>query len=120
MLITEDFRRWKAIDNPLGFVVRLSKPVIYPIITKFDEFNAEQKQNLLDIKEIIVNQIGECEMSIFGSQVNGNWDDQSDYDIIVHKLIDYKNQQYLKEYNYNVKVDMSFNIYTTNVKQIKF
>jgi len=108
MLSKPDPRRWKAIDNPLGFVPELAKPVIHPVITKFEEFSEDQKNTLLHIKQVVVDRIGECELSVFGSQVKGNWDEDSDYDIVVHKTPHHKDVEYLKKYNYGVRVDMSF------------
>jgi len=120
MLKQPDPRRWKAIDNPLGFVLRRGKPVIHPIVTTFEEFNDEQKRQLLHIKSIVVDKIGECELSVFGSQVKGNWDEESDYDIVVHKRPSSKDMDYLKKYNYGVPVDMGFSHLAPFEKQVKF
>ena len=115
-----DPRRWKAIDNPIGFVLKQGKPFIHPIITTFEEFNEDQKRQLLHIKSVVVERIGECEMSVFGSQVKGNWDEESDYDVVVHKSVGHKDREYLKKYDYGVPVDMGFSHLAPFEKQVKF
>jgi len=99
---------YKAIDNPLGFVMLKSKPKIHDVVITFDEFNDEQKKKLLYFREVITSKIGDCEMSIFGSQIKGNWDETSDYDIVIYNMPSREDMIYLKGFNYGFKVDMFF------------
>ena len=99
---------YKAIDNPLGFVMLKSKPKIHDVVTTFDEFNDNQKRKLLYFKDVIISKIGDCEMAIFGSQIKGNWDETSDFDIAVFKVPSKEDAKYLNEFDYGFKVDMFF------------
>ena len=105
-MIQADKRRWKFTDNPV--ILKPQKPVIHPKITKFGKFSESQRKKLLHIKEIIVSQIGECTMSIFGSRIHGNWDKESDYDIIVYKEASTADREFLRKYDYGVEVDLFF------------
>ena len=120
MLKQPDPRRWKAIDNPLGFVPELAKPITHPIVTTFDEFSEDQKKTLLHIKSVVVDKIGDCEISVYGSQVKGNWDEDSDWDVVIHKSVHFKEMDYLKKYDYGVRVDMGFSHLASFEKQVKF
>jgi len=42
-----------------------------------------QDENLIKIKETIKNIFPECRIILFGSKVRGDFDNQSDYDILV-------------------------------------
>ena len=59
-------------------------------------------------------------MSVYGSQLKGNWDEESDYDVVVHKGVNGKDMEYLKKYNYGVPVDMGFSNLAPFEKQVKF
>ena len=76
------------INNPYGFKLPEPKPVVHPIIYKWDDFSKEDKVILKRIKDIIVSEIGDCRITIYGSKVNGNWDEDSDYDIIIYNNLD--------------------------------
>lgn len=79
--------RYPYVNNPLGFKLPEPKPVIHPIITKWEDFTEEDKTILQNIKSIIVSRTGECNVYVYGSRVKGNWDENSDYDIRVEKQL---------------------------------
>jgi predicted nucleotidyltransferase len=106
-------KRWSLSNNPFGFELPKRPPIIHPIINKWDDFSEEDKVILSNIKRIIVENIGDCRMSIFGSRVKGYWTEQSDYDIIVFKEISEEKLKEIKSIDYGARVD--FNFYTNNL-----
>ena len=100
--------RYPYVNNPFGFKLPEPKPIIHPIINKWDDFSEEDKIILSNIKKIISSDIGDCKVSIFGSRIKGYWDDKSDYDIIIHKTLSQEILYKLKNINYGVKVDINF------------
>jgi predicted nucleotidyltransferase len=98
--------KYKAIDNPLGFIMRTSKPQRYPTVTRYEDFTDEQKSKLSLIKSVILSRVGECHIGVYGSQVRGNYDETSDYDIMIYKAMNIEDLRYIKGYNYGFKVDI--------------
>ena len=113
-----DPRRWSFAERPIK--LKPFKPEIHPRISFFDELSEEDKQILLSIKSVIVEYIGECELSLFGSRIRGNWDETSDYDVTVHKFVDNETQRKLRTYNFDVPVDLFFRASPPTQKQVKF
>jgi predicted nucleotidyltransferase len=99
--------RYPYIGNPFGFKLPEPKPVIHPIITKWADLSKDQKKDLRKIKKIIFSIIGECKISLFGSTIKGNWDDESDYDLVIHKEISKELLAQLKQQTYPRKIDLS-------------
>ncbi len=99
--------RYPYIGNPLGFKLPEPKPVIHPIINKWDDLPKDQKKELRKIKKIIFSIIGECEISLFGSIVKGYWDEESDYDLTIHKTFSREVVDELKKQPYPRKVDIN-------------
>jgi predicted nucleotidyltransferase len=102
--------RYPYIGNPLGFKLPDPKSVIHPIIYKWDDLPEDQKEELETIKKIIFSIIGECEITLFGSIVKGYWDDDSDYDLVVHKEVSKEIINEIRNQKYPRKVDITFNI----------
>jgi len=100
--------RHKYVDNPYGFVLPKPKPVIHPLINHFNDFLEEDKIILNNIVSIVTSKLGEANIYIFGSRTKGNWDENSDYDILVEKDVDKQTRDFLKLYNFGVKVDINF------------
>jgi len=100
--------RYPYIGNPFGFKLPEPKPIIHPIVYNWDDFLDNQKQELQTIKSIIVSIIGECTLSLFGSMVKGYWDDDSDYDLVIHKDITKEQLGQLKSQTYPRKVDINY------------
>lgn len=100
-----DPRRWTFQEKPVA--LKIINPVIHPIITNFDQFEQTQKEILYEIKQTIVGIIGDCEVSIFGSRINGNWTEESDYDLLVYSTTVNTPKRFDKE-NFKVKVDIFF------------
>ena len=96
------------LNNPYGFELPKPKLVIHPIIKKWDDFTEKDKIILQNIKRIIVSYIGECKVFVFGSRVNGKWDENSDYDIMVLKTSSKEIMETIRQYNYNILVDILF------------
>lgn len=113
-----DPRRWSFAERPIK--LKPVRPQIHPRVNSFDELSEKDKELLLSIKNVIVNHVGECDLSLFGSKIKGNWDETSDYDIVVHKFVNREIQKKLKNYNFNVKVDLFFNIQPPQTEQVKF
>lgn len=99
--------RYPYIGNPLGFKLPEPKPVIHPIIYQWDDLPEDQKEELEIVKKIVYSIIGDCEISLFGSIVKGYWDEESDYDIIVHKEVSKDIATELKKQIYPRKVDVN-------------
>ena len=100
-------KRYPFKDNPFGITFK-KKEKLHQEINSFDEFEEMHKTNLLKIKSVIINKIGECEIYVFGSMVNGTWDEESDYDLKVICNISKQDIEYLKNYDYGCKVDLFF------------
>lgn len=100
--------QYPYIGNPFGFILPQPKPVIHPKITKWEQLTPEDQKILLDIKKVIVSKIGDCNLYLYGSRVNGNWDEDSDYDLVIDKHIPFETLIDLKEYNYGVKIDLNY------------
>jgi predicted nucleotidyltransferase len=101
--------RYPYNNNPFGFKLPEQKPFIHPVIKKWDDFSEEDKKTLSEIKRIIVSYIGECRVVVFGSRIKGNWDEESDWDLIV--ITDVKNSDLLlkvRNHTYKVETDIKF------------
>ena len=83
-------------------------PYIHPKITTFNEVPEEQKQVLLRVKRFITRNIGECQLTFHGSRVNGNWVEDSDYDIYVHKDVEQEIKTHLRKHDYGARIDLLF------------
>ena len=112
--------KYNVINNPLGFVMRKAKPKIHPIVSCYDEFNYDQKEKLSHIKSIVISRISTCTMYVFGSQINGNWDETSDFDIVVCGKLSGDDKRYLRSFDYGFKVDIAFTESTQGNRQIEF
>jgi len=99
--------RYPYIGNPFGFKLPDPKPVIHPIIYKWDDLPEDQKEELETIKKIVYSIIGECVISLFGSIVKGYWDEDSDYDLVIHKELPRELILELKKQAYPRKVDIN-------------
>lgn len=100
--------RYSYINNPFGYKLPEKKPVVHPIINKWDDFTEDKKEIIRGIKKVIVSYIGDCEIRIFGSMVKGNWDEDSDYDLIILKRPEEDIIKQIKKHNFGVKVDTNF------------
>ena len=98
--------RYPYINNPLGFKLPEPKPIIHPIINKWEDFTEEDKTILQNIKSIIVDHIGECKVYVHGSRVKGNWDENSDYDIVINKGILFDSLLKVRSLEFPVKTDV--------------
>jgi predicted nucleotidyltransferase len=99
--------RYPYIGNPLGFKLPEPKPVIHPIIYQWDDLPEDQKEELEIVKKIVYSIIGDCEISLFGSIVKGYWDEESDYDLVIHKQVSKEVASELKKQVYPRKVDLN-------------
>jgi predicted nucleotidyltransferase len=99
-------KRYPYINNPLGFKLPEVKPVIHPIIEKWEDFTENDKTILQNIKSIIIGLAGEYKVYIHGSRVKGNWDENSDYDIIIEKKLSSDLVLDIRKLEYPVKVDI--------------
>lgn len=99
-------QQYPYIGNPFGFKLPQPKLVIHPIITKWEQLTPEDQKILSDIKKVIVSEIGDCNLYLYGSKVNGNWDENSDYDLLIDKDIPFETLVKLKNYNYGVDIDL--------------
>lgn len=77
-------KRWLYYDNPFGFKMPDPPVVTKPLVKTWEDFPDDQKEVILNIKNIIQSYLGECKISIFGSRLKGYWTEESDYDFIVH------------------------------------
>lgn len=121
-----NLKRWKLSDYPCEGcppppIFKAVKPVIHSIPTNFDELEDHQKVIVSNIKRIIVSHIGECHINLFGSQVKGNWDETSDYDIIVFADVPSETKTLLRSLDYGCKVEINFskNIHTVTPTSIE-
>lgn len=106
MLVESNKQRWRFEDKPVE--LKKIKPVIHPIINNYNELLPEKKNSL----ETVVNKIKEYILNpkiyLFGSNIKGNWNENSDYDIIVISQPSEEIKNILKNYNYGFKVDLFF------------
>ena len=100
--------RYSYIGNPFGYKIPDPKPIIHPIVYNCDDFLDIQKKEIEVIKRIILSIIGECKLSLFGSMVKGYWDNDSDYDLVIHKNITSEQLSQLRSQRYPRKVDINF------------
>ena len=100
--------RWPYLDNPLGFKLPEPKPVIHPIIEKWDDLPEDQKEVLKRVKTVILAVLGPCQISLFGSRVKGYWTEESDYDIRVHKMPLDVLKDVIRKSDYGAKIQISF------------
>jgi len=98
-------QQYPYIGNPFGFKLPQPKPVIHPIITKWEQLTDEDQMILSSIKKVIVSKIGDCNLYLYGSRVNGNWDENSDYDLLIDKDISFEKLIDLRDYDYGVEID---------------
>ena len=101
-----DPRRWPFSEMPAP--LKIQKPYIHPEITGFNDLPKDQKSILYHVKSVITQKVGECQLSLFGSRIHGNWDDESDYDILIHKEIDKNLMVELRNLDYGAEVDLSY------------
>ena len=99
-------QQYPYIGNPFGFKLPEPKPVIHPIITKWEQLATNDQKILSDIKKVIISKIGDCNLYLYGSKVNGNWDENSDYDLLIDKTIPFDTLIELREYDYGVEIDL--------------
>jgi predicted nucleotidyltransferase len=99
-------KRYPYVNNPLGFKLPEVKPVIHPIIEKWEDFTENDKIILQNIKSIIIGLAGQHNIYVYGSRVKGNWDEDSDYDIIIEKKLSYDLILDICKLEYPVKVDI--------------
>jgi predicted nucleotidyltransferase len=100
--------RWTKENCPYPILEFKKKIVSHPIINKWDDFTDKDKYILQNIKNIIVSNIGDCRVSIFGSRIKGYWTEDSDYDIMIHKAISQEVLKDIKSIDYGVVVDIGF------------
>ena len=100
--------RYPYIGNPYGFILPQRKEVIHPVIKQWDDFTENDKAILQNIKNVIFSIIGECRICAFGSRVKGNWDENSDYDVVVTSIPNYDIQHKIKTHDYGHRVDVFF------------
>jgi septin family protein len=78
--------RYPYVNNPFGFKLPEPKPIIHPIINKWDDFSEEDKIILSNIKKIISSDIGDCKVSIFGSRIKGYWTEMKKKDAVLQEI----------------------------------
>lgn len=101
-------KRWPLLNNPFGFELPKLNPVIHPIVNSWDDFSEEDKAILSNIKRIIVENIGDCTISIFGSRIKGNWTEDSDYDLVIHKTLSQETLNKIRSIDYGVRTDIAY------------
>lgn len=100
--------RWTKENCPYPIPEFKKKIISHPIINKWDDFTDKDKYILQNIKNIIVSNIGDCRVSIFGSRIKGYWTEVSDYDIIIHRTISQEILKDIRSIDYGVMADISF------------
>ena len=100
--------RWKVEECPYPIKFKERKPIIHPEITNFVDLPDDQKKVILGIKNFIKSLFPESKLFLFGSRINGRWDDNSDYDIVVECTCEPEKIKKIKDYDFGVKVDLHF------------
>ena len=112
-------KRYPYVNNPFGFKLPEQKPFIHPIIEKWEDFSDEDKKTLSEIKRIIISYVGECNVFVFGSRVKGNWDEESDWDLVIFsETKDNELKLKVKNHPYDVEVDTNFTDKLPNMVEI--
>lgn len=99
--------RWLLTDHPDSVKFKARKPVTKPIVKTFDELPLETQAMCKRIKTEI-NKIVEAKVFLFGSRINGRWDETSDYDIVILTLPTITQREQVKAIDFGVKVDRWF------------
>ena len=112
-------KRYPYIGNPFGYKLPEPKPIIHPIIKEWNDLPQNKKDDLTRIKEIIISNIGKCEIVLFGSTINGNWDQDSDYDLVINVDIMPSNEVITKirSTDFGTKVDIFYSNSSSIEKQ---
>ena len=100
--------QYPYIGNPLGFELRKERPVMYPKIKCWEQFSEEDKKIMQSIKKMVEEQLGSCAMYLYGSRVKGNWEESSDYDIIIEKKLPLESILKIEKLNYPLKKDFKY------------
>lgn len=100
--------RWLLIEHPDSVKLKVLKPITKPIIKNYSELPEETKVQCQIIKKEIQKILPEAKIYLFGSRINGRWDENSDYDISILWLPTYKDRETIKAIDFGVKVDRWF------------
>lgn len=102
--------RFKYSDYKEGVVLKTKKPQTHNECYSFADLSIEQQRMCKKIKDVILELAPTARVYLFGSQMNGRWDFESDYDIIVESggVIFADTIYKLRNYDYGVKVDLFF------------
>jgi predicted nucleotidyltransferase len=98
--------RYPYLNNPYGFKLPERNPVVHDVIKKWDDFSESDKEIFLNIKKKITGVVGDCRIFAFGSRINGNWVESSDYDVIVKKDLSQTQFNEIRSIEHDVKVDV--------------
>ena len=108
-------KRYKLSDYPCDGcppppIFKPINPVTKPSAKIFDELLDHQKVVVSKVKSVIVSYIGECHVTLFGSQMRGNWTETSDYDFFVFTptKVSSEARQSILTYDYGVEVNIFF------------
>jgi predicted nucleotidyltransferase len=99
--------RWLLTDHPESVKFKEQKPITKPVVNSFDELPDGTQQMCKKIKTEI-NKIVDAKVFLFGSRINGRWDKESDYDIVILSLPTITQREQIKAIDFGVKVDRWF------------
>ena len=94
-------------DNPhLALTCFKQAKEVHTIIKDYNDL--ANKETLTKIKDKIIQAVPFAEILLFGSRVNGNWTNESDYDIMVCNIIAECHKEMIKNIDFGVEVDLFF------------
>lgn len=100
--------RWKYEDCPFPIKFKETKPKIHPEIHNFDEMPEDQKKVLLEVKSYIRSVMPDARLFLFGSRMNGNWDEESDYDLVILTQEGKEKIDIVRGHDFGVELDLFF------------
>lgn len=106
-----DKRRWTREECPYPIPRGRRRPYeqTHDRITKWDDLAKEDKELLLKVKEIITSYLGDRVIKLFGSRINGNWIETSDWDVvIIGEIPSVEVINKIKNYDYGFRMDIQF------------
>ena len=109
-----DNRRWTKEECPYPIAPsrnarRRYYEQTHDKITKWDDLTKEDKELLIKVKQIITSYLGDRVIKIFGSRVNGNWIESSDWDVaVIGEIPNVETQLKIKTLDYGFLIDVQF------------
>lgn len=101
-------KRWRLVDYPDSVKFKHINPFVHKKITDFRQLPIDQQKVFKEIKTFICKILGETKCYAFGSRVNGNWIEESDYDVLVYSQASKEIKLIILRKDFKVKTDIKY------------